>query len=111
LREASSSELNIVAGNTDSPISTANLPVETSVVASGEAVVTDKADDVAKEVVLTAAQSPIDLVNVSDAMVTCGDRHLGASAVSNNSVILPSHNKGTYCRLYVPLCVLGLVCP
>lgn len=92
MKEAPSSE---IAGNTNSPISSANLPVETSVVVSGEVVVTDKMDDIAEEVVSTATQSPVDVDNVSDAVVTCGDRHLGASAVSNNSVILPSHNKGT----------------
>jgi len=52
-------------------------------------------DDVTKQVVLTAAtQSPVDVENVSD-IVVFDDRHLGASATSNNSVVLPSHKKGT----------------
>ena len=92
LREVSSSELNIVAGNTDiTTTSTATLPVDTSVVTSKEAVVTDRVDDVAEEVVLTSAQSPVDVENVSDVVVVCDD---GACAVSNTSVVFPIHNKG-----------------
>jgi len=90
LRELSSSEQNIGAGNTDntSPAtSPANLSGENSVVVSKE--VTDKVDDGAWDCI-TTSQSPID--NVSS--VVCDDRRDGASAVSNDSVVLPTLNRG-----------------
>ncbi|XP_065913151.1 serine/arginine repetitive matrix protein 2-like [Dysidea avara] len=58
LREVSSSELNIAAGNTDiTTTSTATLPVDTSVVTSKEAAVIDRVDDVAEEVDISTVTS------------------------------------------------------
>ena len=49
--------------NINNTTTTATLPVETSVVTSKEAAVTDRVDDVDEEV-LTPAQSPVDVDNV-----------------------------------------------
>ena len=90
LREVSSSEQNIGVGNTDntSPAtSLANLSGENSVVASKKVI--DKVDDGAQDCIITS-QSPVDNVR----SVVCDDRRDGASAVSNDSVVLPTLNRG-----------------